>query len=160
MADRFADHFDVLAAPRAALPWILETFRGQLERIDGGPRECAGQQKRALGRIVHTGAGAAAIIVPRGYPDDFAGWAVELNGALAFAYVRLDLRRQGLGSRLLCELPLRLPLSCAYWTDSAEAMACGGFPIHYDIHAYRALLAFVRGPRDFTPTPITERPAA
>lgn len=155
---REAFHFDVISAPAAARPWIRDSFLFQLLEMDGGPRECAHEQKRALMRVLHLGAGACVIAVPRGYCDDFVGWALELNGSLAFAYVREPFRRQGIASAMLCELPVRLPLVTAYWTDTAEAIAQAGFPIGYDIHAYRALLAFVRGKEPTKPT--TEKRAA
>lgn len=145
MTDRLCNHLDVIPAPPSSRPWILDSFRGQLSRLEGGPRECAAEQTHALARLVGWQAGTAVVAVPRGYADDFVGWAVELGGALLFVYVREVFRRQGVGSALMAALPLRLPVEVAYWTADADAMAAAGFPIRYEIHAYRALLAFVRG---------------
>ena len=50
---------------------------------------------------------------------------------------------------MACSLTLRAPIEVAYWTPEAEAIAEHGFPLRYEIKAYRALLSFVRdGVRD------------
>lgn len=140
-------HCEVIPAAPSSWPWVLETFRGKLERIDGGPALLAREQTAALRRILQTGAGRAVVSVPRGHSDDFLGWAVALDGFLLFAYVRDEFRRQGLGSQLACAITNSVPMGLAYWTRDAEAISAHGYPIAYSIHAYQALLGFVRKER-------------
>jgi hypothetical protein len=72
------------------------------------------------------------------------GWAVSLDGALVFAYVTEEFRRQGLGSTLATTVSSVLPVCLAIWTRDAAAMAEAGKPVVYSIHAYRALCSYVR----------------
>jgi hypothetical protein len=150
MTDPLCNHCDVIPAPPAAWQWMRSTFRGHIHGLDGGPGVLARQQTSAFGRMLQTRAGRAVVAVPRGHDEDFLGWALGLDGYVVFAYVRDWCRRQGIGAQLLCALTDEIPIGVGYWTPDAAAMAAARFPIRYEIHAYQALLAFVRSGR--TPT--------
>lgn len=143
-ADCLGVHCDYVAAPAAAYDWIRETFVGQLLRIQGGPRDVWGQSG-ALLRAVRQKAAKAVVAVPRGEGDWWAGWAASLDGALLFAYVRADFRRNGIGIRLTRHATTASPVDVAYWTEDAQRMAAHGVDLRYSHDAYQALLSFVRG---------------
>lgn len=107
-------------------------------------------QRGALERILRGGIGRAVSATPAGFPDELMGWALSLDGALIFAYVSDDFRRQGLGAALVSRVTDALPVPLAYWTRDAEEMAAHGLAIRYDIHAFRALCSYAR--RDREPT--------
>lgn len=147
MFDQLVKYHVILPAPRGAWAWIASTFRGQIANITCGPRNPAAQAG-ALMRALTLGEGRAVVACPRGYPEEFSGWAVGMHGALLFAYVRHPLRRQGIGLELIGSVtPDDVPVvRAAYWTEDAEGMSRHGIPIAYDFRAHQALLAFVRGP--------------
>jgi GNAT superfamily N-acetyltransferase len=157
--DVLSNHFEVLPATPAAYPWMIACFHKQIQRIDGGPHELAHSQRDALARILRGGLGSAVVASPIGFPEEEGGFAVALGGALLFAYVRNDFRRQGIARKMLQALTLRTPVEAAYWTPEAEAIAAHGFPLRYDINAYRSLLAFVREPRRPAQWQLIERTA-
>lgn len=141
-------YHEIIKAPRSALEWIAGTFYGQIQRIPSFVPSHPAAQSDALVRMIQTGDATAVVAVPRGHPDDFSGWAVGLRGALVFAYVRRVLRRHGIGAELMGSVTPAdsSAIHCAYWTTDAEGMCRHGMPLVYDIFAYQALLAFVRGP--------------
>ena len=138
-------HMDYLPATPESWAWIDDTFGWRLREMTCGPRD-VGAQVAALHRVLFTGAGTALVSSPIGYPDEWTGWAVGLGGSLVFAYVREEFRKQGIGHRLIVRSTQGQPVHVAYWTEDAEEMQAHGYPIAYDIRAYQALLAFVRGP--------------
>jgi GNAT superfamily N-acetyltransferase len=137
---------DIVPARPGHLPWLLATF-GHYAQAQTG----------AIERLLHGGLARAAVAVPRGYSDDLLGWAVALDESLLFGYVRAPMRRQGIGAQLVTALTQAAPVPVAYWTPSVEAIAAHGFPVRYDIHAFRALCSYSRR-RDHHPTH-TERAA-
>jgi GNAT superfamily N-acetyltransferase len=143
----FARHHTVIAAPPGALAWIAGSFEGQIARIPCGPRNTH-EQADALIRMIRLGKAQAMVATPRGYPDDWSGWAVGAGGALLFAYVRAPLRRHGIGLELIGAVTPESANSVhvAYWTNDVDGMSRHGIPLLYDIRAYQALLDHVRGP--------------
>lgn len=82
---------------------------------------------------------------PHGYPDEHIGWAVAIDGALVFAYVKKSFRRHGLGTMLVAQvLEPDGPIRVAYWTRAAGRMALGGYPIVHDACAQSELARFAR----------------
>ena len=142
MPDALTSHVSIIPATPASWPWILHSFRHQIGGIDGGPSLLAESQRRALERILRGGIGPAVVAVPVGFPTEFLGWAVAVDGRVLYAYVRSVFRRQGVGAQLVCAVTDRVPVEVAYWTPEAQAIADHGWPIRYEIQAYRTLLAF------------------
>lgn len=146
MTDTLLAHVEVLPAGPQSWPWMLDCFRDQIGRIDGGPAQLASMQTAALARILRSGVGTAVIVAPKGSTEEM-GWAVAVNGSLLFLYVRAVFRRQGIGAHLACAITTGAPIGIAYWTQEAEAIAAHGFPLRYSIDAYRTLLSFAREQR-------------
>ena len=144
MTDRLTDIVDIIPAQPSHWPWICATFLEQGALLPLTTRTAASAQADALERVLRGGMCRAFSAVPQGFTDDLLGWSLGLDGALIFAYVRDHLRRGGIGSQLMTAATDRIPIPVAYWTPEAEAMEAHGFPIHYDIHAFRALYAYVR----------------
>lgn len=143
MIDDILSTVDVVAALPSHLPWVFATFREQAARLPLGSRHEAHELACALLRIVR-GPGLCAVAIPQGYANEPLGWAVSLDRAVLFAYVRAPLRQHGIGLQLVSELVKPMPVRVALWTDEAEAIQRHGFPIEYDIHAFRALCTYVR----------------
>lgn len=143
MIDAILATVDVVPALPAHLPWVFSTFREQTARLPMISRREANDLACALLRVVR-GPGRCAVAIPQGYPDDPLGWTVALGPAVLFAYVREPLRLHGIGVQMIADLVDVLPVRVAFWTDEAEAIQRHGFAIEYDIHAFRALCAFVR----------------
>jgi hypothetical protein len=143
--DRLADHCDVVPAPRLAHEWILDVFRDQVRPIEGA-RDAA-LLRDALARIIRCGDGVCLVAVPRGYPDDFAGWLVtmgSLRTSALYVYVRRRFRRERIGTLLLRARCPSGPVGVAYWTGDAEAGSANKLPVEHSLAAYSALLAFKR----------------
>jgi hypothetical protein len=143
VTDDILPSVDVVAALPAHLPWVFATFREQAAHLPLGSRHEAHELACALLRVAR-GPGLCAVAIPQGYPNEPLGWAVTLGRAVLFAYVRAPLRMHGIGVQMISELVKPLPVRVAMWTDDAEAIQQHGFPIEYDIHAFRALCTYVR----------------
>jgi GNAT superfamily N-acetyltransferase len=147
MIDRLTDItdiVDIIPAQPAHWPWICATFREQVALLPLTTRSASRAQADAIARVLRGRVCRAFAAVPQGFDDDLLGWSLGIDGDLIFAYVRDRLRRGGIGSQLMTAVTDRAPIPVAYWTPEAEAMEAHGFPIHYDIHAFRALYAYVR----------------
>jgi GNAT superfamily N-acetyltransferase len=150
MTDDLLEHVEVIPAAPSHFAWMLSTFQEQIALLPLTPWSVARAQGDALARILRGGLGRSAVVVPRGeeYHGDTLGWAAALDGRILFAYVREPLRRQGFGAQLITSLTNLVPVPVAYWTPEIEQVAAHGFPVCYDIHAFRALCSYVRrGPR-------------
>lgn len=117
-------------------------FRDQVRPIEGA-RDAA-LLRDAMARVLRSGAGRCYVAIPRGYPEDFAGWLVELGGLALYVYVRGRFRQQGIGTLLLQAVHPSLPVGVAYWTADAVTGAGHGLPIEHSVPAYAALLSFKR----------------
>lgn len=144
MTERLTDIVDIIPARATHVHWILSTFLEQISMLPLTSRAAARAQTDAVARILRSGIGSAISAVPRGFDDDLLGWSLGLEGAVLYVYVRDHLRRGGIGSQLMTAATDRAPIPVAYWTPEAEAMEAHGFPVHYDIHAFRALCSYVR----------------
>jgi hypothetical protein len=143
--DRLADHCEVISAPRLAHDWILDVFRDQVRPIEGA-RDAA-LMRDALARIIRCGDGVCLVAIPRGYPDDFAGWIVALDSlpsSAVYVYVRHRFRRERIGDLLLRSRVKSGPVGVAYWTGDAVAGKARGLPVEHSLAAYAALLSFKR----------------
>lgn len=137
-----ADHIDTTAAIAPAHhPWVCQTFARSAHEVDGGSEERK-RDVRILLRVLRDPRARSTVAVPHGFPDDFLGWSLALDGALVFAYVGYRHRRQGLGSYLMGKVTpdAGKPWRLAYWTRAASRMALKGFPVTHDLDAYEALL--------------------
>lgn len=93
--------------------------------------------KRAL---IDPGA-MTAIATPKDSWDEFLGWAVGLDGALLYAYVRFPYRMSQIVRHVGDSLIRRVAgdaggVRAALWTLDASRMAGHGYPIRYDLDAH------------------------
>lgn len=143
MVDEILSSVEVVPFLPAHAPWVLATFWRQLLRAEGVDADQAMQYADALARALR-GPARVYVATPRGYTDDAVGWAAGVGGAVVFAYVRRDFRRHGIATQLAGCLTERPPVRLAFWTDAADAIQVHGFPVEYDIHAFREFLRYVR----------------
>ena len=143
MTDLLA-HVEIVPAAPEHLPWIRATFAHQVRTVPMTTRRQAGDMASALERILRGKLGQAAVACPIGARDAGMGWAVSLDGALLFAYVSDDFRRQGLGVALTAAVVPPGPVCVAFWTRAASDIAAKGFPLVYSINAFRSLCSYVR----------------
>lgn len=146
MKDILANHMEVIPASHDAIPWVLETFLAQRHLVDGWA--FARVQSSALKRIIMGRIGRAVVAVPIGYPDEFAGWTVEMDGGILYAYVRDQFRRQGIGMKMLTTVTGTVPIELGYWTEDAEGMARKGLAVTPKQELYYKLLSFTRASDD------------
>lgn len=142
--DEILESVEVIPATALHMPWIFSTFRCQAQR----PASMLGHDEAsrladALMRVMR-GPGRAVVAVPRGYDDAPVGWSVGIGASALFAYVREPLRRHGIANALVGCLTPSPPVRLAMWTDEAEAIQRHGYPVEYDIHAFRELCSYVR----------------
>ena len=143
MVDEILSVVEIIPFQAGHAPWVLSTFWRQLRHAEGVDAKQAFQYADALARALR-GPARAYVATPRGYADDPIGWAASVGGAVVFAYVRQDFRRHGIAIQLVGCLTAHPPVRLAFWTDDADAIQIHGFPVEYDIHAFREFLRYVR----------------
>ena len=119
MSDILA-HVEIIPADAGHLPWIASTFSHQMRSVPLTTRRQAADLSGALARIVRGKLGQTAIACPANEHDAGMGWAASLDGALLFAYVSEEFRRQGIGAALIATVTRAAPVQVAVWTESAE----------------------------------------
>ena len=120
---------EVMARP-AHWPFVLDSFRKSLfslAHVSSPQAHVAG-----LERSLRGGLGRVIVATPAGHPDTFLGWAAAIDGALLFVYVPERLRRLGIARQMVADLFSAAPVRLVYWTDTAERIARGGFPVVHD----------------------------
>jgi hypothetical protein len=143
VTDRLCDHVSIIPACADSRPWILSVFRDKVRTLEGA-RE-AQSHREALGRLMCSTLGRVVVAVPTGYTGDFCGWAASIGGMLVFAYVRDDLRANGIGNKLIVSLGVARPVGVAYWTEEAQQVHDHGYPLEYSHSAYLAMRSLTRG---------------
>jgi hypothetical protein len=125
-------------------PFVVGTFA---DRLLAHPNVWHGkpvrEHKKVLRQVLRHPAAGAIVAIPRGYPDDFVGWAAAFEGVLVFAFVRENLRRLGYARGMLAALGLDAPIPVAYWTRDCSLMAAGGKPLFFDVPALDRLSSLV-----------------
>ena len=121
---------DEVAATPAHWPFVLDSFRKSLSALAHvqSPRAHVAGLERSL----RGGLGRVIVATPAGHPDTFLGWAAAIDGALLFVYVPERLRRLGIARQMVADLFSAAPVRLVYWTDTAERIARGGFPLIHD----------------------------
>jgi hypothetical protein len=130
-------HVSIVPAATAYWPYALDSFRRHLlYHCDGEHTESQTYRHRnRLAALLRGGLARMVVAAPNGY-EEALGWAVALGEVVVFAYVREQLRRNGLGSQMIARLTESVPVRVAYWTPSAAEIRAAGFPIVFDRDAY------------------------
>lgn len=118
-------------------PFVFGTFQESLTETPSITSDTRRLYEHALKRAMMDPSTRAVVLVPRGAPDEFLGWAVASDTALLYVYVRFPYRRGKLGEHLGTSLIERVTLDrempLAIWTMDASRMAASGFPFRYDL---------------------------
>lgn len=121
------------------------TFADSVSEAELDPPAARIALHKIIHRVLVDPRAVSVVAWPRGYPDEQIGWAVSLDGALVFVYVKYHFRRKGLGTMLAARvLEPDGPIRVVYWTRAAGRMALGGYPIVHDGCAQAELARFAR----------------